>query len=219
MSTRILVGLHILAATVAGSAWAALSAPGAKYRAVRPDGTGNCIFSDGSLPYQQEDGYSVKSAFASPEVIREVRCYFAQQLQEYQSRGAFFNSIRDEHGRYNVNWIVADSQGKPQWETVGQLRMEGDSAAWDQQRFVLDPSDSRCSARDDSGCLDPDATLRAIARKQGASLPYTGKICAFVFVNWSDKYEERWDGAVLRKSPVGIQATHLASGCAEYTIR
>jgi hypothetical protein len=214
-----LLVLFPLTALAAGSAWATLTTPDAKFRALKPDGTGNCIFSDGSLPYQQEDGYSVKTAFTDPEVIKETRCYFPQQVQEYRSVGAFFNSLRDEYGRYNANFIVADAQGVPQWEAVAQLRMDADSAAWDQQRFILDPSDSRCSASDDNGCLQPAAVLRALAQKQGAALPYTGKVCVFVFFNWSDQFEKRWDGTREVKDPVSIQATNIASGCAEYTVK
>ncbi|MFH1466047.1 MAG: hypothetical protein ABIO70_16805 [Pseudomonadota bacterium] len=219
MRRPLLVLLPVAALTIAGSAWATLTTPDAKYRALKPDGTGNCVFSDGSLPYQQEDGYSVKAAFTAPEIIKEARCYFPQQLQEYQSLGAFFNSLRDEYGRYNVHWVVADDKGVSQWETVGVLRMNGDNATWDQQRFIMDPSDSRCSTKSDAGCLDPDAVIRAIAAKQGAALPYTGKVCGFVFLNWSDDFEKRWDGAREVKDPVSIQTTNIASGCVEYTVK
>ena len=216
-----------LAATllVAGSATASLSTPHAKYRAIQPDGTGNCIFSDGSLPYDQEASYSVKTAFASPDRPQEVRCYFPQKLHEYQSQGAFFNSLRDESGRYNSYVVVADASGTIQWETTGQLRMDGGSAEWDQQRFIWDPSDSRCTGKDDSGlgsssgCLDPATRLRNIAKKQGAALPYTGKVCQFVFFNWSDSFEKRWDGTKEIKDPVSMLTTNIASGCAEYTVK
>jgi hypothetical protein len=217
--------LSLAAIGLASTAWGELSTPDAKYRSIRSDGTGNCIFSDGSLPYEQEGGYSVKTAFTAPEVIKEARCYFPKQLNEYQAQGGFFNSLRDEYGRYNVQWVVSDASGTTQWESVGQLRMDNSSWSWDQQRFIVDPGDSRCSSKDESslgsssGCLDPGAQLRAIATKEGAALPYTGKVCAFVFMNWTDHFEKRWDGAREIKDPVNIQTTNIASGCTTYTVQ
>jgi hypothetical protein len=51
------------------------------------------------------------------------------------------------------------------------------------------------------------------------ALPYTGKVCIFVFMNWADLYEERWDGVRLHQDPVSIQTTNLATGCVEYTVQ
>ena len=222
MTTKLILAATLL---IAGSASASLSTPNAKYRSILADGTGNCIFSDGSLPFEQEGSYSVKTDFTAPERPQEVRCYFPQKLNEYQSQGAFFNSLRDESGRYNSYALVADSGGTIQWENVGVLRMNGGSYDWDQQRFIWDPSDSRCTAKDDSaqgssaGCLDPERRLRAIAKEQGAALPYTGKVCQFVFFNWTDQFEKRWDGRQEIKDPISIQTTNIASGCAEYTVQ
>ncbi len=218
----ILLALAAFAVTI--TAAATLNTPDSKYRKLNNDGSGNCIFSDVGLPYQQEDSYSVKTAFTSPDKVFEVRCYYPQLVREFSGHGASFNSIRDEYGRYNVHVIVADSQDNIEWENVGQLRMSDSSAQWDQQRFPMEPGSSKCTGKDDSnlgtgGCLDPEKRIRAIAEAEGAALPYTGKICLFVFMNWADQYQERWDGAHLIKDPVSIQTTNLASGCATYTVQ
>jgi hypothetical protein len=226
MSRKLFLAFAVVLAVLFGSltATATLTTPDAKYRAPNKDGSGNCIFGTAGLPYQQEEGYDVKKVVSSPETIFEARCYYPQQVREYGSHGASFNSIRDEYGRYNVQVAVADAEGNIEWDNVGQLRMSDSSASWDQQRFPMEPGSSHCAGKDDSelgtgGCLDPEKRLRDIARKRGATLPYTGKVCIFVFMNWADMYEERWDGARLIHDPVSIQTTNLASGCVEYTVR
>lgn len=226
MSKKLMIAFAAALFLLVGSitATATLNTPGAKYRNLNKDGSGNCIFSDAGLPYQEEDGYSIKKAFSAPEQIHEVRCYFPQLIREYSQHGASFNSLRDEYGRYNVHVAVADKDGYIDWENVGQLRMSDRSAEWDQQRFPMDFESGHCPGKDDSalgtaGCLDPEKRIRDIAKKQGATLPYTGKVCLFVFMNWADQYEERWDGARLNYDPVNIQTTNLASGCATYTVQ
>jgi hypothetical protein len=224
MDTKLKVVVVLVICAFVGTAAATLNTPNAKYRKLNNDGSGNCIFSDVGLPYQQEDGYSVKKAFTAPEKIYESRCYYPQLVREFASHGASFNSLRDEYGRYNVHSVVADSQGNIEWEYVGQLRMSDSSAEWDQQRFPMELGNQHCVGKDDSalgtgGCMDPEKRIRAIAQAEGASLPYTGKVCLFVFMNWADQYEERWDGARLINDPVSIQTTNLATGCVEYTVQ
>ncbi len=226
MSRKLTLAFAVVLFVFVGNvtATATLNTPGARYRTPNKDGSGNCIFSNVGLPYQQEDTYDVKKVISAPEKIFEARCYYPQLVREYQQHGASFNSIRDEYGRYNVQVLVADSQGNIEWESVGQLRMSESSAEWDQQRFPMEPGSSHCAGKDDSalgtgGCLDPEKRIRAIAQEEGATLPYTGKVCVFVFMNWADQYEERWDGAHLNYDPVNIQTTNLASGCVEYTVR
>jgi len=207
-----------------GTAAATLNTPDAKYRKLKPDGTGNCIFSTAGLPYQQEDTYNVATAITAPDEVFEARCYYPQLVREFMGIGASFNSIRDEYGRYNVHTVVADANDTIQWEYVGQLRMSDSSAEWDQQRFPMSVNSGHCRGMDDSdlgtnGCMDPEKRIRAIAKAEGASLPYTGKVCLFVFMNWADQYEERWDGARLIEDPVNIQATNMATGCVDYTVQ
>ncbi len=222
LSIALTAVLFTLAATI--GATATLNTPDARYRAPNKDGSGNCIFSDAGLPYQQEDAYDDRKNVSAPATIFEARCYYPQLVHEYAQHGASFNSIRDEYGRYNVQVVVADAGGNIEWENVGVLRMSDSSAQWDQQRFPMEPGSQHCAGKDDSalgtgGCLDPEKRIRDIARKQGAALPYTGKVCLFVFMNWADMYEERWDGARLLKDPVSIQTTNLASGCVDYTVQ
>ncbi len=226
MSRKLMIAFAAALFLIAGSitATATLNTPEAKYRILNKDGSGNCIFSDVALPYQEEDSYTVKEGFSAPEKIFEARCYYPQLVREYAQHGASFNSIRDEYGRYNVQVVVADKDGYIEWESVGVQRMSDRSAEWDQQRFPLDFERGHCAGKDatdlgTAGCLDPDKRLRDIAKKQGASLPYTGKVCVFVFMNWADQYEERWDGVRLHHDPVNIQTTNLASGCTAYTVQ
>ncbi len=215
-----------VALTLASSAAAELNGPDSRYRQVGENGIGNCIFSDGQLLFQKEEGYTVREAFAGPEKIVESRCYFPRMLAEYGQLGGFFNSLRDEGGRYNHWAVVTDSEGNIEWEDVGVYHADDSSYRWDQQRLVWDPASSSCAGKDSSkfgtnGCLDPDKRIREIARQEGASLPYTGRVCVFFFINWSDQYDERWDEARGRweRNAVNVQTTNLAAGCVDYTVK
>lgn len=219
--TSLLVGLAVLLST---SAVAGFLTPNAKYRKLK--GTeGNCIFSTGGLPYQKEDEYTgIRDSFSTAERPAELRCYYPQQVQDYLTKGAFWNELRDENTYYNYVTVEPVGNGGVQFEQKGAYHPTADSLTWDQMRMIVTTADPKCNWKDSSslgtnGCFDVDKQVRALASKEGAVLPYTGRLCVSVFVKWTDHFEQKWDESrqSFTKEKSKLVLEYIAQDCVTYT--
>lgn len=219
-----IVLVTLAALLLSSSAAAGLLTPNSKYRKLK--GTeGNCIFSAGSLPYDKEDQYSgVADAFSTASPPAELRCYYPQQVKDYLPKGAFWNELRDENTYYNYVTVEPVGKGAAQFEQQGAYHPTDDSITWDQMRMIVSTSDPKCNFKDTSslgtnGCFDVDKQVRALAAREGAALPYTGRLCVSVFVKWADSFEQKWDESrqVFTKERSNVKMEYIAQDCVTYT--
>ncbi len=99
-----------------------------------------------------------------------------------------------------------------------------DSVTWDQMRMILSTADPKCNFKDTSslgtnGCFDVDKQVRALATREGAALPYTGRLCVSVFLKWADSFEQKWDESrqVFTKERSKVVMEYMAQDCVTYT--
>ena len=170
------IRIHTLAGTLVlafltTTVSAELRTPDAKYRVLDAYGVGNCIFSNTALPFEKEDAYTgLGTEFSTDNRPEEIRCYFGARVIDYQGKGAFWNSIRDEYNYFNYLTVEEPNGGDTFYERLGSYTPDGDTANWDQMRMGIKPGKGsvNCNFKEDDdlgteGCMDLDKQVRALA--------------------------------------------------------
>ena len=190
---------------------------------------GNCIFSGGELLFGKEEAYSdLRTEWKAPESPREARCWFPDSVETMSKRGAVGNTITVDN-EYMV-YVTLQGHEKGAHNNAFKKRIwqkvDDNIKAWETQRMILDPTDSRCFIKgfgtadtSSAGCLDWAAMGRRMATAAGESLPYSYTACLTFQYNYADRTEEVWDadrGAYVQQ-PV-LETHAFSSGCFEYTV-
>ena len=178
--------------------------------------TGNCVFSAEGLPFQKEATYKPATEFTTENPIAEWRCYYAKQVKEYSSKGAFYNQMREDYEFWTYLTIEVPGGGRTGFEALGTMGMSDGVADWDQQRFIA--MGDRCYTAEGS-CIDIDHQVRLLAREEGAELPYTAEVCFSASYKSTDHYEEQWDdfNSSWKKVRTQVQTNRMAMSCVTHT--
>ncbi len=207
---------------------AELVTPNSLYREVDGFGVGNCIFSSAPMAFDQESGYTgVQDKFSSDDRPAEIRCYFGSKVGEHRTKGAFYNSLRDENEYFNYLTVEEPDGGATFYERLGVYHPSGKSIDWDQMRMGLAANGAvNCNFKADDklgsdGCMDIDNQVMALAASKGADLPYTAEVCISMYYKWTDHYEEKWHehSGSWRRERIGVSAQYMAGpNCIQYTV-
>ena len=62
--------------------------------------------------------------------------------------------------------------------------------------------------------------MRALATRERAALPHTGRVCVSYSLKWTDDYVEKWDEsrqAITRQRGSKVNLEYMAMECMTYT--
>lgn len=185
-------------------------------------GIGNCIFATHELEKDKEAAYTdVREEFKAPEQVH-VRCYFAKELQGYESKGKLSNSMRN--GVYwqdlSVESVKTTNGFTYKMETKYDKEKE---KTWSTRRYdlVLDAKGCDWKYPDAyTDCVDVEKDARELAKADKASLPYTAKVCVQVYMTYADEKKSQWDEySKSWELKDVVYKTPLSESCFKYTVK